>query len=74
VTFSPRRYAMKPAILAAHLSPAQEQTLLNCFGAEYMKTTSSLLTLEWLRSDTVKKNLEKSFQVSLDAQKSSDSK
>jgi hypothetical protein len=72
--FSPRRYAMKPAILATHLSPVQEQTLPNCFGAEYMKTTSSLLTLEWLRSDTVKKNLERSFQVNLDAQKSSHSK
>jgi hypothetical protein len=39
-----------------------------------MKTTSSLLTLEWLRSDRVKKNLERSFQVSLDAQKSNNFK
>jgi hypothetical protein len=72
--FSPRRYAMKPAILAAHLSPGQEETLMNCFGAEYLKTTSSLLSLEWLRSEAVKKNLERSFQVSLDAQKPSEAK
>lgn len=67
--FSPRRYAMKAAILAAHLSPLQEQMLMNCFGAGYMKTTSSLLTLEWLRSDAVRKNLERNFEVSLDTQK-----
>ena len=72
--FSPRRYAMKPAILAAHLAPAQEETLMNCFGAEYMKTASSLLTLEWLRSEGVKKNLERSFGVSLDVQKPSDAR
>ncbi len=65
---------MKPTILAAHLSPLQEETLMNCFGAEYMRTTSSLLTLEWMRSDTVRKNLERSFKVSLDAQKPGDAK
>jgi hypothetical protein len=64
--FSPRRYALKPAILAAHLSPVQEEMLLNCFGPEYMKTTSSLLTLEWLHSESVRKNLQRSFGVSLD--------
>jgi hypothetical protein len=72
--FSPRRYAMRPAILAAHLSPPQEETLLNCFGAEYMKATSSLLTLEWLRSDAVRKNLERSFHVNLDVPKLSEAK
>jgi hypothetical protein len=65
--FSPRRYAMKPAILAAHLSPVQEEVLMNCFGAEYMKATSSLLTLDWMHSDAVRRNLERSFQVNLDA-------
>jgi hypothetical protein len=72
--FSPRRYAVKPAILAAHLSPLQEETLLNCFGAQYMKTASSLLTLEWLRSDAVKKNLERNFQLDLDTKKVKDDK
>jgi hypothetical protein len=72
--FSPRRYAMRPAILAAHLSPPQEETLLNCFGAEYMKATSSLLTLEWLRSDTVRRNLARSFLVKLDVSKPDDAK
>jgi len=67
--FSPRRYALKPAILAAHLSPLQEEMLMNCFGPEYMKTTSSLLTLEWLHSDSVRKNLQRSFRVSLDIPK-----
>lgn len=66
--FSPRRYAMKPAILAARLSPSQEEMLMNCFGAEYMNTASSLLSLAWLRSDSIKQNLERSFHVSLDAQ------
>ena len=59
--YSPRRYAMKPAILAAHLSPTQEEMLMNCFGAEYLKTSSSLLALDWLRSDAMQKNLEKNF-------------
>ena len=65
--FVPRRYAMKPAILAAHISPMQEVMLMNCFGADYVNTVSSLITLGWMHSDPVKKNLELSFGVSFDA-------
>ncbi len=64
--FTPRRYAMKPAILAARLTPAQEELLLNCFGAEYVTTAARLLSLDWLRSDAVMKNLERSFSIRLD--------
>jgi hypothetical protein len=64
--FSPRRYALKPAILAARLSPRQEELLMNCFGPEYVKTAAALLTLDWLRSEVVKKNLQRSFRVSMD--------
>jgi hypothetical protein len=65
--FEPRRYAMKPAILVAHLTPAQEQLLLNCFGPEYLKTTSALLSLDWMRSEAVKRNLQRNFGVNLDS-------
>lgn len=65
--FAPRRYAMKPAILAAHISPVQEIMLMNCFGADYVNGVSSLITLGWMRSDPVKKNLALSFGVNLDA-------
>jgi hypothetical protein len=64
--FSPRRYAMKPAILSAHLSPVQQVMLMNCFGPGYVNTASSLITLGWLRSDPVKRNLKASFRVDLD--------
>jgi len=64
--FSPRRYAMKPAILSAHLSPVQQVMLMNCFGPDYVNTVSSLITLGWLRSDPVKGNLKANFRVDLD--------
>ena len=38
----------------------------NCFGAQYLATTSSFLTLDWLHSETVQKKLERSFGVSID--------
>jgi hypothetical protein len=66
--FTPRRYAMKPAVLAAHISPVQEIMLMNCFGADYVNSVSSLITLDWLRSDPVKKNLALNFGVILEAQ------
>jgi hypothetical protein len=64
--FTPRRYAMKPAILAAHISPVQEVMLLNCFGAGYVKDVASLVTLDWLHADDVTKKSKLSFGVSLD--------
>ena len=64
--FTPRRYAMKPAILAAHISPVQEVMLLNCFGAGYVNDVASLVTLDWLHADDVTKKLKLSFGVSLD--------
>lgn len=63
--FSPRRNEMKSAILAAHLSPKGEELLLNCFGVEYVRTCSNLLTLEWLHSKKVTENLDRSFHVKL---------
>ncbi|PYR62624.1 MAG: hypothetical protein DMF87_06790 [Acidobacteria bacterium] len=63
--FAPRRYAMKPAILAAHISPGQEIMLMNCFGADYVDTASQLIKLGWLRSDPVKRNLEANFGVKI---------
>jgi len=64
--FTPRRYAMKPAILAAHISPVQEVMLLNCFGAGYVSDVASLVTLDWLHADDVTKKLKSSFGVILD--------
>jgi len=61
--FVPRRNAMKPTILAAHLSRQGRELLLNCFGAEYMSVTSKLVTLEWLHSAPIRENLEKSFHI-----------
>jgi hypothetical protein len=63
--FVPRRNAVKAAILAAHLTPEGEELLANCFGLEYMSTCNRLLTLDWLRSDRVRNNLEKSFKEKL---------
>jgi hypothetical protein len=63
--FTPRRFAMKASIPAAHLSPAGEELLFNDFGAEYMKLCSDLLRLDWLHSQNVTGNLERIFQVKL---------
>lgn len=63
--FASRRNAIRAEILAAHLSRDGENLLMNCFGAEYMTTSSKLLRLDWLRSERVIKNLEKHFNVKL---------
>ncbi len=61
--FSPRRQAMKAAILAAHLNRRGEELLFNCFGAEYVAAAGNLLSLEWLRAGRVLDNLERTFGV-----------
>jgi hypothetical protein len=63
--FSPRRREMKSVVLASHLSPAGEELLFNCFGPEYLSTSSKLLTLDWLHSPKITQNLDKSFGVKL---------
>ena len=61
--FSPRRRAMKAAILAAHLTPRNELLLFNCFGPQYVAVTGNVLSLEWLRTGRVRDNLERVFGV-----------
>jgi hypothetical protein len=61
--FSPRRSAMKAQVLAGHLSRDGEQLLLNCFGAQYLSVATEMLMLEWLYSDRVVDNLERSFGI-----------
>ena len=63
--FSPRRRALRSAILAAHLSRPGEHLLFNCFGAEYLATASNVVTLDWLRTGRVRDNLEKTFGIKL---------
>ena len=54
---------MKATILAARLSPEEEAMLFNRFGADYMNVCRQLLTLDWLRSERVVKNLAVHFGV-----------
>jgi hypothetical protein len=61
--FAPRRQAMKAEIMAAHLSPSGEELLLNCFGVEYMTTSATVLTLDWMRTRRVEENLRRAFGV-----------
>ena len=63
--FIPERQALKSSILAARLSPEEESLLLNMFGADYLATITSLLTMDWLYSDRVKGNLQQGFDVRL---------
>jgi hypothetical protein len=63
--FTPRRFAMKAAILAARLSPRGEELLFNAFGAEYLGLCSELLRLDWLHSKRVEDNLRNVFGVTL---------
>lgn len=61
--FTPRRHAMKAAILAAHLDRRGELLLFNCFGPEYVAVVGNLLALDWLRTGRVRDNLERAFKV-----------
>jgi hypothetical protein len=57
--------AMRSAVLSGHLSRDDERRLLNCFGPEYMRTATSLLSLAWLRAPPVRENLRKVYGVEL---------
>ncbi len=63
--FTPRRHAMKAAILAAHLDRRGELLLFNCFGPEYVSVVTDLLALDWLRAGRVRENLERAFRVKI---------
>jgi len=63
--FIPERQALESSILAARLSPDEEALLLNTFGADYIATCASLLTMEWLYSERVRDNLAQVFGVLL---------
>lgn len=64
--FSPRRYAMRSSVLAGHLTPDGERLLFNRFGAGYMSTCAELVSLEWMRSERISRNLKSSFKVDLE--------
>lgn len=57
--------AMRSAVLTGHLSRDDERRLLNCFGPDYMRTATSLLSLGWLRSPPVSNNLTRVYGVKL---------
>jgi hypothetical protein len=59
--FNPNKRVLKATILAAQLSPEEEAMLFNRFGADYMNVCRQLLTLDWLHSDRVVKNLAVHF-------------
>jgi hypothetical protein len=61
--FNPNKEVLKATILAAQLSPEEESLLFNRFGADYMNVCRQLLTLDWLRSERVVKNLAVQFGV-----------
>ena len=60
---APRKETVKSGILAARLSPKEEELLFNRFGPDYMNTCKTLLSLEWFHSDRVKNNLTRNFGV-----------
>jgi fumarate reductase subunit C len=64
--FSPRRYAIRSSVLAGHLTPDGERLLFNRFGAEYLSTCAELVSLEWMRSERVSRNLKNTYGVNLD--------
>src|SRR5262249_23117026 len=57
--------AMRAAVLTGHLSREDERRLLNCFGPDYMRTAVGLLSLGWLRSAPVSRNLLDVYGVKL---------
>lgn len=63
--FNPRKDALKSTILAASLSPAEEELLLNEFGPEYLRSTKELLSMRWLYSQQVTNDLKTFYDVKL---------
>jgi hypothetical protein len=63
--FNPRKDALKSMILAASLSPTEEQLLLNEFGPEYTRSTKDLLSMRWLYSQQVTNDLQTFYSVKL---------
>jgi len=57
--FTPRKETIKSVILAAKLSPKEEELLFNTFGPQYIRSCAELLTMEWFHSQRVKDNLRK---------------
>ena len=63
--FMTRRDLMRARLLSAQLGPDMEEKLFNCFGPEYAVDAKRLLSLDWLRSDSVRKNLQRAYSVDL---------
>jgi hypothetical protein len=63
--YYPQRDAFKAAILAGHLGPDDERLLLNCFGADYLDTTTRLLGLAWLHTEPVRSNLRSVYGIEI---------
>lgn len=66
--YTPRREAIKATILAARLSPSEEELLFNRFGPAYLASCKEMLSLDWLRSDPTARNLKDIFGVTLSGQ------
>ena len=56
---------IKATILAARLTPYQEELLLNRFGPAYVVSCARLLSFDWLYSDRMATNLARVFGVEL---------
>ena len=63
--FNQRKDAVKSMILAASLSPLEEELLLNEFGPEYLRSTRELLSMKWLYAKQVTSDLKTFFDVTL---------
>lgn len=63
--YNRRKEAMKSTILAAALSPREEELLFNQFGPEYLRNCQTLLAMEWLYSAEVTQNLQRFFGITL---------
>lgn len=62
--FAPRKSAIKSVILAASLSPQEEELLFNQFGADYVRSCKELLSMQWYYSERLQRNLKEIFKVS----------
>lgn len=56
---------MKAALMAAHLSREDVTLLTQCFGFGYASKVTDAMSLEWLHSERVSRNLEWGFGVKL---------
>lgn len=62
---TPHRQAFKAGLMAAYLGRDERALLTRCFGVDYASRVAQVLTLDWLHTERVTRNLAQGFHLKL---------